>query len=140
MSDQLDLILKTLIDFRDEFTQFKGETLDKFNDVDNNFMKVHSKFDQVDESFNTVHSKFDQVDIKFIEAKEDLNQFKEQNKAQLDRIEQRIVEIEKNQPEDIIALLSQINNKMDHREYDIMALNTRLFKAESDIEQLKQLP
>jgi len=52
------------------------------------------------------------------------------------RIEQAVTRFEKNQPEDIIALLKTINRKLDERDYELQALNKRVFKVEGVIEKL----
>jgi len=52
------------------------------------------------------------------------------------RIEQAVTRLEKNQPEDIIALLKTINRKLDERDYELQALNKRVFKVEGVIEKL----
>ncbi|MDE5413294.1 hypothetical protein [Alkalihalobacterium chitinilyticum] len=44
--------------------------------------------------------------------------------------------IEKDQTEDVIALLKQMNDKMDVRDSEIQVLNKRVFKVESEIERL----
>jgi hypothetical protein len=35
-----------------------------------------------------------------------------------------------------MAMLKQINNKLDEKDYDLQALNNRVFKIESEIERI----
>lgn len=55
---------------------------------------------------------------------------------QLERIEESMNRIEHSQPSDILAMLKQINGKLDERDNEIQVLNKRLFKTESEIERL----
>ncbi|KIY22566.1 hypothetical protein [Mesobacillus subterraneus] len=56
----------------------------------------------------------------------------------LESIEQTLVRMEADQPEDITALLKQINGKLEDKDYDVQALNKRVFKVESEIEKITQ--
>lgn len=58
------------------------------------------------------------------------------NNDRLERIEESVNRIEQNEPADIMAVLKQMNGKLDERDYDLQALNKRLFKTESEIERL----
>lgn len=60
------------------------------------------------------------------------------NNTRLVRIEDAVNRIEANEPADVVALLQQINKKLDEPDYDLQALNKRVFKVESEIERLTQ--
>jgi hypothetical protein len=44
--------------------------------------------------------------------------------------------MEKNEPADVLAMLKQINGKLDGRDDEIQVLNKRVFKVETEIERL----
>jgi uncharacterized protein (DUF885 family) len=54
----------------------------------------------------------------------------------LEGIEQKIDRIEENTPADIMALLRNIDEKMEDRDSAVQALNKRVFKTESIIERI----
>ncbi|MFV8828501.1 hypothetical protein [Alkalihalobacterium sp. APHAB7] len=83
---------------------------------------TNNRFDQMEASTN---QRFEQVDKRF-----------DQVDKRLDRIDTTLGRIEKDQAEDVIALLKQMNHKMDVRDSEIQALNKRVFKVESEIERL----
>jgi DNA-binding transcriptional MocR family regulator len=60
------------------------------------------------------------------------------NNARLERIENAVNRIENNEPDDVMSILVQLNKKLDERDYDLQALNKRVFKTESEIERLTQ--
>lgn len=60
------------------------------------------------------------------------------NNARLERIENAVNRIEHNEPDDVMSILEQINKKLNERDYDLQALNKRVFKTESEIERLTQ--
>lgn len=64
------------------------------------------------------------------------NKKQEEMDSKIDRIELAIHHIEQNEPADIMAVLNQIDKKLDERDNEIQALNKRLFKTESEIERL----
>ncbi len=64
------------------------------------------------------------------------NQKQSDMDAKMDRIEAAVNRIELNEPADIMAMLKQIDGKLDERDNEIQALNKRLFKTESEIERL----
>jgi len=70
------------------------------------------------ERFNDLEKRFDKVD------------------QRLESIEASVQRIEMNEPADIMAMLKQINGKLDDRDNDMQALNKRVFKVESEIERL----
>lgn len=80
--------------------------------------------------------KLDMIFTALSEFRSDFNQFKKENKEQLSRIEETVHRLEVNQPEDIMAMLNQINKKLDERDDEIQVLNKRLFKTESEVERL----
>lgn len=80
--------------------------------------------------------KLDMIFTALSEFRSDFNEFKKENKEQLSRIEETVHRLEVNQPEDIMAMLNQINKKLDERDDEIQVLNKRLFKTESEVERL----
>lgn len=84
-------------------------------------------------------NKLDMILNTIVKFKEEFCAYKSESNEKLDRIEATLSRIESNQPEDIIGMLKQINNKIDERDSEIQALNKRVFKVESRIERLTQL-
>ncbi|MGG1685136.1 hypothetical protein [Pseudalkalibacillus sp. NRS-1564] len=70
------------------------------------------------------------------EFRNDFDQFKKENNEQLSRIEKTVVRLEADEPKDVMAMLTQINQKLDHRDDELQVLNKRLFKTESEVERL----
>jgi predicted nucleic acid-binding Zn-ribbon protein len=54
----------------------------------------------------------------------------------LGRVEKKVDRIEENIPADILALLKNINDKLEDRDSEVQALNKRVFKTESTLERL----
>lgn len=80
--------------------------------------------------------KLDMILTALSEFRSDFDEFKKENKEQLARIESAVIRLEENQPQDIIAILDQINKKLDERDDELQVLNKRLFKTESKVERL----
>ncbi|HDJ1468227.1 TPA: hypothetical protein PPO51_004040 [Clostridioides difficile] len=80
--------------------------------------------------------KIDMILTALNEFKGEFVEFKKENKEQLNRIEEAVIRLEENQPQDITAMLSQINRKLDDRDNELQVLNKRLFKTESEVERL----
>jgi uncharacterized protein Yka (UPF0111/DUF47 family) len=80
--------------------------------------------------------KIDMILTALKEFKEEFDEFKKENKEQLNRIEEAVIRLEENQPQDITAMLNQINKKLDDRDNELQVLNKRLFKNESEVERL----
>jgi hypothetical protein len=80
--------------------------------------------------------KLDMILTALTEFRSDFDQYKKENQEQLSRIEGAVTRLEENQPQDIMAMLNQINKKLDNYEGKTQVLNNRLFKAESEIERL----
>lgn len=80
--------------------------------------------------------KLDMIVTYLSEFRNDFNEFKKENKEQLTRIEETVLRLEADQPKDIMAMLNQINKKLDDRDNEMQALNKRLFKTESEVERL----
>lgn len=51
-------------------------------------------------------------------------------------IKESVYRIEEDEPQDILAMLSNINQKLENRDSDVEALNKRLFRAKSTLERL----
>lgn len=60
----------------------------------------------------------------------------EEMDEKLDRIEASVNRLEQNEPANIMSMLKQINRKLDDRDYELQALNKRVFKTETEIERL----
>jgi hypothetical protein len=80
--------------------------------------------------------KVDMILIALSEFRSDFVEFKKENQEQLTRIEEAVLRLEADQPKDVMAVLSQINKKIDDRDSELQVLNKRLFKTESEIERL----
>lgn len=80
--------------------------------------------------------KLDMIFTALSEFRSDFVEFKKENKEQLSRIEEAVLRLEADQPKDIMAILNQINKKLDDRDSELQVLNKRLFKTESEIERL----
>lgn len=74
-----------------------------------------------------MNSRFDTLDTKVSTVEQDIKDIK----ASINRIEE-------NKPQDIVAMLYNISDKVDGKNYDISALNKRLFNVESTIEQIRE--
>ncbi|WP_216827471.1 hypothetical protein [Alkalihalobacterium elongatum] len=120
INNKLDEILRYLVEFKTS-TNTRLEHMDiRFEQIETRFEHMDKRFDQVDKRFEQVNKTFEQVDKRF------------------DRIDTTLARIEKDQTEDVVALLKQMNHKMDVRDSEIQALNKRVFKVESEIERLSQ--
>lgn len=53
-------------------------------------------------------------------------------------VKSSVKRIEENEPQDITAMLNNINDKLELKSYDVSALNKRLFNVESTIEQMRE--
>ncbi|WP_047153756.1 hypothetical protein [Aneurinibacillus tyrosinisolvens] len=82
--------------------------------------------------------KLDLILSTIVELKEEFTTYKSETNEKLERIESTLLRLEAEQPKDIGAMLKQINNKLDERDFGMQALNKRVFKVESDIERLTQ--
>lgn len=60
----------------------------------------------------------------------------EEMDKKLDRIEASVNRLEENEPANIMSMLKQLNRKLDDRDYELQALNKRVFKTETEIERL----
>ncbi|WCK57439.1 hypothetical protein PP175_25570 (plasmid) [Aneurinibacillus sp. Ricciae_BoGa-3] len=85
-----------------------------------------------------IDKKLDIILNTIVEFKEEFNTFKKETNDKLERLENTMLRMESDQPKDIKAMLQQINEKLDERDFDIQALNKRVFKVESQIERLSQ--
>ncbi len=56
----------------------------------------------------------------------------------VDGIYNSVVRIEEGQPKDIYAMLENIGHKLDNKDAEIAVLNKRVFKVETDIENLNK--
>lgn len=74
-----------------------------------------------------MNSRFDTLNTKVSTVEQDIKDIK----ASINRIE-------KNEPQDIVAMLNNINDKLEIKTYDVTALNKRLFYVESTIEQIRE--
>jgi archaellum component FlaC len=83
-----------------------------------------------------MEKRIDMILTALSEFRSDFIEFKKENQEQLTRIEEAVLRLEADQPKDIMAVLSQINNKLDDRDSELQVLNKRLFKTESEIERL----
>lgn len=73
--------------------------------------------------------------------KEDVAGLKEDVKALKEgqqRLEEGLNRIESSQPHDIMAMLKSIDRKLDDKDFELIVLNNRVFKAEANIERLNK--
>lgn len=60
--------------------------------------------------------KLDMILTALTEFRSDFDEYKKENREQLSRIEGAVIRLEENQPQDIMAILNQINKKLDDRD------------------------
>jgi chromosome segregation ATPase len=53
-------------------------------------------------------------------------------------IKEAVIRLEETQPKDIIAILERIDKKLDTKDFELYALNKRVFKVETEIERLSR--
>lgn len=71
-----------------------------------------------------MNNRFDTLDAKVTNVEQEVTEIKTSVKR-----------IEENEPQDIVAMLYNINNKLEFKSYDVSALNKSLFNVTSIIEQ-----
>lgn len=111
-----DDIKKLLIKMDERITKM-DERMDRQEQM---MQQLVSMVGKNNEGFTEMTKRFDKVD------------------GRLERIENAVNRIEQNEPADVIGMLDQMNKKLDERDYDLQALNKRVFKTESEIERLTQ--
>ncbi|MGD6874177.1 hypothetical protein ACQCU1_18605 [Sutcliffiella horikoshii] len=123
MPDKLDILLTALTEFRSDFEEYKKENKVQFEEY-----KKENKvqFEEYKKENKVQFEKYKK------ENKEQFDQFK----TQLTRVEATLIRLEENQSQDIVAVLKQIDKKLDDRDNELKVLNKRLFKNESDVERL----
>lgn len=67
-----------------------------------------------------------------------MEQNQERMAVQLDSIYQSVVRIEDGQLQDIIAILENIQTNISDKDFEIAALNRRIFRLESDFEKINR--
>lgn len=151
MSDKLDMLLTALTEFRNDFNEYKKENKEQFEEYKKEnsvqFSELKVNFTDLSEQFAGFKGEFEDFQKEnkeqFADLREQFNQHKLENKvqfdqfkAQLTRVEDTLVRLEENQSQDIVAVLKQIDKKLDDRDNELQVLNKRLFKTESDVERL----
>lgn len=105
-------------EIRDMFSKLEKNINDRLNKQDEMMQQLIIATGSNNERLNNIDKRLDNIDGK------------------LDRIEAAANRLEHNEPENIVAILKQINSKLDDRDYELQALNKRLFKNETEIERL----
>ena len=96
----------------------------RFDGLEERFNGMEIRFDGLEECFTGMETRFDGLEIKVDEIQGSLNR------------------IEEGQPKDILAILDRIEKKMDGKfhvkDAEINILNQRVFRLETQVEQLNQ--
>lgn len=105
-------------EIKDMFEKLEKTINERLNKQDEMMQQLINMIGNNNERLNNMDKRFDTAD------------------AKLDRIEAAVNRIEHNEPENIVAILKQINDKLDNKEFELQALNKRVFKNETEIERL----
>jgi predicted nucleic acid-binding Zn-ribbon protein len=98
------------------------QILDELKGLNQRVGGIESEIQDVKSQMN---SHFDTIETNMSHMQGDVSSIKNS----VDRMEQ-------NEPADVLAMLKQINGKLDGRDDEIQVLNKRLFKTESEVERL----
>jgi chromosome segregation ATPase len=98
------------------------QILDELKGLNQRVGGIESEIQDVKSQMN---SRFDTIETNMSHMQGDVSSIKNS----VDRME-------KNEPADVLAMLKQINGKLDGRDDEIQVLNKRLFKTESEVERL----
>lgn len=96
--------------------------------------KLEQNFQQLQQGQTNLEQNFQRLH----QSQLNLERNQETLSAQINEIHQAIVRIEDGQPKDIYALLHNIYKAIQDKEYDIAALNKRVFRLEAEFERLNR--
>lgn len=161
MSDQfIQQILDELKEAKQERRSMKVELNNRFEALDANMSnmkftvsKMDTKISSMEENMSKMDSKISNLEMNMSKVDTKISNLEtntSKNNAKISRIETKmsnmerdikeikssVYRMEKNEPQDILAMLENINNKLEVKDSDIGALNKRLFKVESTLERL----
>ncbi|MFV9510067.1 hypothetical protein [Tepidibacillus sp. LV47] len=115
----------------------RGNKMDNLKNLLREVLK--EELQPIHERINQLHEQNSQLQEQINQLKYETNQQFENIKTELKEIMATVQRIEQNQPEDIMAMLQTINNKLDQRDAELQVLNRRVFKLESDVERMARL-
>ena len=98
------------------------------------FKQVQGAFKQELESFKESQEEMKvKMDNRFDSLEENVSYMQ----GDIAEIKKSIHRLEKNEPQNIMNMLKMIHTKIEDKDFDIIALNKRLFRVESAVEQLQ---
>lgn len=101
-----------------------------------NFLK--EQFGNIEQRFIGIDQRFDGIDQKFIEVDQRFTEMDQRFNGLEDTFNNRFDTLEKSQQEDIIAVLTSIDQKTSHIPSDIEYLRNITSRHDMEIERLKK--
>ena len=95
MSEPENHTLRVLIEFRNEFKEFKSETGKSFADIREHFERIDDRFERIDDRFERIDDRFERVDTRLETITRALANEIVQAKFVTSGIDQRFAEIER---------------------------------------------
>ncbi|MCD8501414.1 MAG: hypothetical protein LRY71_06625 [Bacillaceae bacterium] len=146
MDEKLDLILKSLVDLKEEVSGLKGGFIGlegEFSGLKGGFIGLEGEFSGLKGEFISLKGEFsglkgEVTDLKkeMTDLKVEFTSFKQETAKNFYVVHESITRLENTQRDDVLALLKHIDSKMIDSKAETTVLNHRLFQVESQTERL----
>ncbi len=132
MDEKLDLILKSLVDLKEEVSGLKGG----FIGLEGEFSGLKGEFISLKGEFSGLKEEVTDLKKEMTDLKVEFTSFKQETAKNFYVVHESITRLENTQRDDVLALLNHIDSKMIDSKAETSVLNHRLFQVESQTERL----
>ncbi|HZG59697.1 MAG TPA: hypothetical protein VEY68_04315 [Anoxybacillus sp.] len=108
------------------------QILFKLDHFDQKLDRIEGRLDRLEQRMDSLEQRMDGLEQRMasLETRQD------RLESELQEVKGAVFRLEDSQPKDIYALLENIDKKLEERNFEMHALNKRVFKVEAELERI----
>jgi chromosome segregation ATPase len=122
------------------------QILFKLDHVDQKLERIEGRLDRLEQRMDSLEQRMDGLEQRMdgLEHRMDgleqrmasLEMRQDRLESELQEVKEAVFRLEDSQPQDIYALLENMDKKLEERNFEMHALNKRVFKVEAELERI----
>jgi predicted nucleic acid-binding Zn-ribbon protein len=115
------------------------QILFKLDHFDQKLDRIEGRLDRLEQRMDSLEQRMDGLEQRMDGLEQrmaSLETRQDRLESELQEVKEAVFRLEDSQPKDIYALLENIDKKLEERNFEMHALNKRVFKVEAELERI----